>query len=554
MKNKSQTIRKIVGYLNNPDEDGGFWLPNIQRPFVWGEEQICRLFDSILREYPISTLLIWKTTSGIRRRKFIDNWSTKLKLSTFYVPEDTKRKCLVLDGQQRLQSLYIGLSGSFSGGELHFDVLSGTASLPDDIKYRFEFRPSATTVFPWVKFKDLVFTTRRKRELIQDIETRAGRILTDDEKDKIEGNLDLVDRTFKMDESVTYQELDSIDNPDLYTEDDVVEVFIRANSGGTKLEKSDLLFSLLNASWDVADSRMEELLEDLNQHGFAFDRDFVLKTCLVLLNQGAQYEVSKFRKPGVREDIEAKWDDLSASIKAVVDFIRSKTYIQCDKALASYLALIPLVYVRHHYPSAWASAKNIDTFLVRTLLAGAFSGQSDRIIDALVKRFKEIERFDADEGYAVIRSQNRSLELTTDRFFEMGYGSKTIHLILNLWYPVFSHTPAYDNNLPQVDHMFPQSRLKAVKIPSPETGRPVMKYRDDARNQLANCMLLTRAENGAGGKGDTPPANWFKDKDDDYFKLHLIPKDPALWEMDRFEDFIAERKKLIADKFSWLIV
>ena len=554
MKNKSQTIRKIVGYLNNPDEDGGFWLPNIQRPFVWGEEQICRLFDSILREYPISTLLIWKTTSGIRRRKFIDNWSTKLKLSTFYVPEDTKRKCLVLDGQQRLQSLYIGLSGSFSGGELHFDVLSGTASLPDDIKYRFEFRPSATTVFPWVKFKDLVFTTRRKRELIQDIETRAGRILTDEEKDKIEGNLDLVDRTFKMDESVTYQELDSIDNPDLYTEDDVVEVFIRANSGGTKLEKSDLLFSLLNASWDVADSRMEELLEDLNQHGFAFDRDFVLKTCLVLLNQGAQYEVSKFRKPGVREDIEAKWDDLSASIKAVVDFIRSKTYIQCDKALASYLALIPLVYVRHHYPSAWASAKNIDTFLVRTLLAGAFSGQSDRIIDALVKRFKEIERFDADEGYAVIRSQNRSLELTTDRFFEMGYGSKTIHLILNLWYPVFSHTPAYDNNLPQVDHMFPQSRLKAVKIPSPETGRPVMKYRDDARNQLANCMLLTRAENGAGGKGDTPPANWFKDKDDDYFKLHLIPKDPALWEMDRFEDFIAERKKLIADKFSWLIV
>jgi len=554
MKNKSQTIRKIVGYLNNSDEDGGFWLPNIQRPFVWDEEQICRLFDSILREYPISTLLIWKTTSGIRRRKFIDNWSTKLKLSTFYVPEDAKRKCLVLDGQQRLQSLYIGLCGSFAGGELHFDVLSGTAALPDDIRYRFGFRPAATTEFPWIKFKDLVFTTRRKRELIQDMETTAGRTFTNDEKDKIEGNLDLIDRTFKMDESITYQELDSIDNPDLYTEDDVVEVFIRANSGGTKLEKSDLLFSLLNASWDVADNRMEELLEDLNQHGFAFDRDFVLKTCLVLLNQGAQYEVSKFRKPGVREDIEAKWDDLSASIKAVVDFVRSKTYIQCDKALPSYLALIPLIYVRHHFPAAWGSAKNVDTFLVRSLLAGAFSGQSDRVIDALVKRFKEIARFDAEEGYTVIRSQNRSLALTKDRFFEMGYGSHTIHLILNLWYPAFSHTPAYDNNLPQVDHIFPQSRLKAIKVLNPETGRPVMKYREDARNQLANCMLLTRAENGAGGKWDTPPADWFKDKDDEYFNLHLIPKDPDLWELDRFEDFIAERQKLIADKFAWLIV
>ena len=102
MKNQKQTMRKIVGFLNNPEEDGGFWLPNIQRPFVWSEDQICRLFDSILREYPISTLLIWKTTSGIRRRKFIDNWKNTLRLSDFYVPEDTKRKCLVLDGQQRL--------------------------------------------------------------------------------------------------------------------------------------------------------------------------------------------------------------------------------------------------------------------------------------------------------------------------------------------------------------------------------------------------------------------------------------------------------------------
>lgn len=89
-----------------------------------------------------------------------------------------------------------------------------------------------------------MITTRRKHELIKGMEVKAGRTFTEDEKVKIDGNLDLVDRTFKMDQSITYQELDSIDNPDLYTEDDVVEVFIRANSGGTKLEKSDLLFLL----------------------------------------------------------------------------------------------------------------------------------------------------------------------------------------------------------------------------------------------------------------------------------------------------------------------
>lgn len=553
MKNQKETIRKIVGYLNNTDEDGGFWLPNIQRPFVWGEQQICRLFDSILREYPISTLLVWKTTSGIRRRKFIDNWSSTLKLSTFYVPEDNKRKCLVLDGQQRLQSLYIGLCGSFGGRELYFNALSGVATLPDDIKYHFDFRSAADAVFPWVKFKDLVFTSRRKRELIKDIEAKAGRDLTDAEEDRVDANLELIDRTFKMDESITYQELDSIDNPDLYTEDDVVEVFIRANSGGTKLEKSDLLFSLLNATWDVADNQMENLLDELNRHGFAFDRDFVLKTCLVLLDQGAQYEVSKFRKPGVRESIEQRWEALSDSIRAVVDFMRSKTYIQCDKALPSYLALIPLIYVQHHFPKAWASATHVENFLVRSLLAGAFGGQSDRLLDALVKRFKELERFDAEEGFHVIRSQGRSLEMTRERFFGMGYGTKTLHLILNLWYPAFTHVPVYDNNLPQVDHVFPQSRLKAVKEVSPETGRPVMRYRDDARNQLANCMLLTRAENGAGGKGDTTPEDWFNGKSTAYLDLHLIPADRRLWTMDRYDDFIEARKQLIADRFSWLL-
>ena len=68
-----------------------------------------------MREYPISTLLIWKTKSTIRHRKFIDNWKSTLRFSDFYVPENTGKKCLVLDGQQRLQSLFISLRGSFEG-------------------------------------------------------------------------------------------------------------------------------------------------------------------------------------------------------------------------------------------------------------------------------------------------------------------------------------------------------------------------------------------------------------------------------------------------------
>lgn len=554
MKNQKQTIRKIVGCLNNEDEDGGFWLPNIQRPFVWSEEQICTLFDSIMREYPISTLLVWKTVSSIRHRKFIDNWRDGLRLSDFYVPENSKKKFLVLDGQQRLQSLFIGLRGSYEGKELYFDILSGELAAPDEIKYRFKFMNSTAASFPWVKFKDLIFTTRKKREVFDSLKESAGRELETKEVNKLDDHLDIIDRTFKMDEAITYQELDSIDNPSLYREDDVVEVFIRANSGGTKLGKSDLLFSLLSASWDVADAEMEELLDSLNTHGFDFDRDFVLKTCLVLLEQGARYEVQKFRKEGVRENIESNWEKISGAIQCVLDYVRGKTYLQCDRALPSYLVLIPLVYLRYHYKTAWEKAKDMDTYLLRCSLGGAFGGVPDNLLDALVKKTNELKEFNITEVFNVIRSQNRSLEVPEERFWHMGYGSSTIHLLFNLWYRNFNHTPAYENNLPQIDHIFPQSRLREVKVLNPETGRMVMKYREDARNQLANCMLLSREENGAGGKRDILPEDWFDGKEQDYLDMHLIPADRTLWKMDRFEDFINARKALIRNKFSSLIV
>ena len=556
MKTLKLSLRKIVSYLNNPDEDGGFWLPNIQRPFVWSEDQICRLFDSILRQYPISTLLIWKTKNAVRRRKFIDNFREEHRnhLSAFKVLDDDKKKCLVLDGQQRLQSLYIALRGSYDGKELYLDILSGELAAPDDVRYKFKFFNKQEASFPQVRFKDIVFSDDKPRLIADGIASKAGRALNTVEEDKIKDHIDLIRETFLNESGIGYQELDSIDQASLYKEDDVVEIFIRANSGGTRLGKSDLLFSLLASSWDDADDKMEILLDELNMQGFLFTRDFILKTCLTLLNQGARYEVGKFRKAGVREEIEKKWPDIIVAIKDVADFVSGSTFIRCDKALSSYLVLIPLVYLRYHFPAAWNKKKDVELYLLRSLLAGAFSGTPDQLIDDIVNKLKEIKNFDLNEMFGVIRSAGRSLELTEDRFWVIGYGSDNIHLLFNLWYRDFNYIPTYAANLPQIDHVFPQSLLKEIKVSNPSTGKlNVMKYREPDRNQLANCMLLTAAENGAGGKSDTPPDEWFKDKDKAYLERHLIPSDPILWKMGRFEDFIVERKKLIMTKFNYLL-
>jgi hypothetical protein len=192
---------------------------------------------------------------------------------------------------------------------------------------------------------------------------------------------------------------------------------------------------------------------------------------------------------------------------------------------------------------------------LRASLAGAFSGNPDNLLDAITKKINDLQGFDIDEIFLVIRSQGRSLELTEDRLWQLGYGSDTVHLLFNLWYREFNYLPAYDNSLPQVDHVFPQKMLRAEKSVNPRTGRwDLLKYREGDRNQLANCMLLTREENGAGGKWDTPPEVWFAGKPTEYLNKHLIPQDSRLWELGRFEEFIGERKKLIRNKFQHLLV
>jgi hypothetical protein len=554
MKNRSETIRKIVSYLNNPDHDGGFWLPNIQRPFVWNEDQIARLFDSIMRQYPISTLLVWKTTSRIRHRRFIDNYKKTLRLSAFYVPENDTAKRLVLDGQQRLQSLFVGLMGSYEGHELHMDILSGDLVAPEDIRYRFAFRQVDGDP-RWVLFKDLVFSNERDNRLTRNLVEKFPDGLTEDQEGRIEDNVCQISKVFKQDEVVVFQELDSIDNPELYGEDDVVEVFIRANAGGTKLGKSDLLFSLLSSSWDESDEQMETLLDAVNRTGYEFTRDFVLKTCLTLLKTGARYNVDKLRNPDNRKAIVDNWPKITEAIRDVKDFLYGKTYVRSDKALPSYLSLIPLIYFRYHYPKKWAAAQARDEYVLRTLLAGTFSGNPDELIDGCTERIDKIGEWNTKEIFGVARQFNRSLEVTRDTIFSQGYGSKLIHLLFNLWYRDFNYVPAFENNQPQVDHIFPQSLLRKVKRENPETGRMnMLKYYAQDRNQLANCMLLSAAENGGGGKTDTPPAEWFADKDEAYLDMHLIPRDPALWELDAFEDFVAARAELIAQKFEYLIV
>ena len=513
-----------------------------------------------MRYYPFGSILIWRTKEDVKNRKFIDNYKDGIKFTDFYRPKDVIAKRLVLDGQQRLQSFYISLKGSYNKLELYFNILS-TLSKKQNSKegtlFEFCFLKSdnaveVTSKFKliekkWINVKDIIF----KNWEVSDISKLSEKIITEvDEKDKIKdlvtNNITRLQKVLTNDDlGINIIQLDSINEPDMYTLD-VVEVFIRANAGGTKLEKSDLLFSLLTASWETIEEDIENFLIRFNAKQFDFGRDFVLKVSLVLADLGAKYSVEKFRETSNLQKIEASWEKIKQSIQDVVDFLTNNSFITSGRALTSANALIPLIYFRFHYEDKWRACDklSLSSWLVRILLTGAFSGSSDTIIDAIIKNIKEEQDFNISKINSDISNRNRNVYLTYDSIFNNYYQEASIYLMFSLLYNPQTLSPFSKDNLPSEDHIFPQSLLKSVKLLNAETGRNIQKYTKYDRNQIANLMLLSLRDD----KNATEPEIWFSNKEEEYLKMHYIPQNKVLWKLDNYENFLEARKKLIFNK------
>lgn len=548
----SKSIKAIIQDINNDEADGGgLWLPNIQRQFVWNTEQIVRLFDSVMRQYPLSSMLLWKTREEVKYRKFIENFNDgKVDLKAHYHHGKKKAKWLVLDGQQRLQSFYLALKGSIDGQVLHFNLLSGAESIKEEIRYHFEFKDSKKTTWPWMAMSDIIYTKKLPEQILSQCVIENKLDLSTEEREQATINLSRARQEFSNEGAVLYHVIDSSEDDSELDFDDVVEVFIRANSGGTRLSKSDLMFTLLSTEWSDADVIFEDFLEQINDNGrFNFSRDFLIKLSTTLLGFGAKYNVDKLREDEVRKQISEKWPEISKALLFVKDEIVSKTYIRSGKALTSYNALIPLVFLQYHFPGKLAKSKALKQYLVPALLNGVFSGQPDGIIDKLVKVIEEDKGFDLKKISAAIVSSNRSLNLTEERlFYWCGYGSGHIHLLFNLWYGGEYKSSGFQHE-PQIDHIFARSLLKEQKILNEETGRQIRIYENWEIDQLANCMLLPAHQNGTGDKGAQPLDKWLKNQSTEFLELHCIPSSPkTLWKVENYPRFIDKRKQLIRER------
>ncbi|WP_289003358.1 DUF262 domain-containing protein [uncultured Methanosphaera sp.] len=281
MAYETKSIKDILDNINR----GEIYLPAIQRKYVWNDDQITRLLDSIMLGYPIGTFLFWKVKKAIINDKeysmyeFIKDYHDRDMNKNPPAPQPfpnpgDETMWAILDGQQRLTSLYIALQGSmsrklprkrwnnddaFPKKELYFDLSS--EKIDDDyITYNFKFLTNEEVKKNkdngiWYKVKDILkYSTEDLTKVILDSDFATNEVAI--------YNFSLLHTRLVRDDIINYFEVvdDSIDS--------VLDIFVRVNSGGTVLSKTDLLFSTIVSHWNDARDKIDDLL---SKNGTYFD-------------------------------------------------------------------------------------------------------------------------------------------------------------------------------------------------------------------------------------------------------------------------------------------
>lgn len=574
MRYQSETIATVLKRVNF-----NYFLPAIQREYVWHQDQIIQLFDSIMRNYPIGSFLFWELNPDNRYKwdvyQFVQNY---IQDETHNDPANThgvQQLTLVLDGQQRLTTLLIGLKGTYTikkkylrwnnpnawvKQSLYLDLLKDPKTSEDDTEegIRYDFRFFETVPVPdgkhyWFKVGRILdfdteesfydFRAQEKSKLPGDLMIRQMIVF--------EQNLDALYRAIWKDDFIAYY----MEHDQDY--DRVLTIFVRANQGGTKLSKSDLLLSMVTAKWDDMNARDEiyDFVDRLNSHLTKkndFDKDFIMKTCLVLSDLPVQYKVENFNNNNLMV-IHRRWKPIKTSIEATVMLINS---FGIDRdTLTSANALIPIIYYFFQHPGITLlgnttfeiqNGSHIHRWLLTALLNNAFSGQSDRALTdtrrAVAEHVQQGKDFPVEAINAELKRSGRKAAFdddTIETILSLLYGKPLTFLALSL---------LYDNNnwgslTYHQDHIFPHAFFTPNHMNSIALSADQQKRYLELMNRVGNLQLLLPQENLEKSNQDFE--QWLATRDPSFRRRHLIPEDNHLLSFDHFVEFINAREELI---------
>lgn len=550
----------IISLLNQIKENT-IVLPAIQRNFVWDEDRIENLLDSIMRGYPIGITLLWETYEDIQYREFAKHFKSTNRY-TFSDNSQHRKLKIVLDGQQRLQSLYMALYGTYESQYLYFDILSGLESDNSSAeKYLFWFlRPNEakrknreafetlgesgteygdpTEISHWTKVQDLFsMMPTEKRKLRKDICQKFK--LQDEAEELIEANLARFDEALTKDNnilktSVIDEEL-PMESPSRRSDSDVLEIFVRINRQGTPLSRSDLIFSMLKLKWRESAEALPEFVDRINQgNSFELDTDFVIRCLYGISDLGTKFDIDILRDKNNMEKIKRNFSVCCKAIGSTIDFVQQHCWCSNSKALGGANTLVPFVYylfnlLNHQVPNS--EIINLRKALYIFGFTAAFSRYGD---SRLAKFIREELRPLRDEG-----SQTFPVKRAfwwCDYWYDVReFGEQLMQRNPRLALQVVQRYPGgkthFRPNFNEMDHIFPRSILRS-------------KGYDEAEiNHFANFWLLSKGKNQ--NKSNKHPKKYFDDVPDSELQRAFIERD--MLDYRKYRKFIQRRGEAIKD-------
>ena len=580
-KHNAEPLATALNYLS-----GRYVLPSFQRDYVWKMEQIEELFNSIYRGYPFGAMLLWRINSSGNSPLLNESFYQFL----FHYHEEKSNHAqnkisllpnvdywVVLDGQQRLTSLNIGLLGSYSKRARYqrkdnpdYPEYKLYMLISKDVENPFKFLkvsdiPTVSDCFPdkttgekWLLVKR-IFMAGKARDL-----TRLFHLSTEEE-----------DRVTDFKESLDNLKIEFSEMTG-FAYNEATNVFVKVNSGGTILAMSDILNSIIVSTWKMENAReaFKDLVEKVANMGFSINTNYIVKSILFLHHTDVRFQIQGFTDFVV--DIEKKWSDIKTAI--IETFSLLKSYGLNHSTLGGYNVTLPILYYLYHRhiqnpatAAAFANDKQeIKKWLLSAILMKVFGGSSDstlRTVRSVFTQKKDIQKLNAGDGtplYSTSISDHVILPMKQgitsfpsgemkqalgDEWYisdetiaklvtETQKGDRYSLPILSLLYPDYDLTAVeYEQ-----DHLHPMARYQ--QLPSgfaTKENKPLY-------NSIVNLQLLQKTPNIQ--KGDKPLKDWVdeqtqgKDKKT-FLDEHLIPD--VLEEKD-ITDFFDERKKLLIEK------
>jgi hypothetical protein len=509
-----KTIEQIIKSV----ERGDFLLPDFQRGYVWKSGQVEKYFKSLYKKYPTGSLIMWSAPKLYIKKEFNIN-------------DDAN---LILDGQQRVTTLYLILTGKRPNWILNNNEIP---NLYFDIE---------TEEFKIIK----KFDKKKYRQMIcmRDLYNNSVETIIESSHDPELFSL-YPDKISKLIEIFDYNyHISLVDEPDVR---EVVDMFNALNSEGTRLSETDLAMAIMVITWPSAKTEIARLVAKYKAKDFEFDKEFIVRCLNIIACERAKYTELK-NTNSIRLEQAAK--NLEKALDYISDIWRQKAFIANTSLFSSTHPFMLAVYFLVKNNNKFKDEKQRDKCIYYTLVGmlwGRYSGATEATLEKDVRIIRERNSFDPIIREIAQQRGNR-IYPTLEDIKERG-PKTTISKIIKL--SILAQQPHdwFDPSLPLVPkvgistysveshHIFSKKLLSRI-VPT-NIGTSVA----TVTNQVGNIAYITSLTNKS--IADVGPSLYLPNVPEEELNKQYIPTDSNLWSADfeSYSKFIIARNKLIQE-------